>query len=120
MKQKKGSSAQNADMGCSKIICDSWLARETKNSHVNVATSLLKFALPEALTGCLLSRKEMSFRKQTPHGDKELRESKSDLAAASTLLEGGGCGFNKWKWSKQLRRKDKVLQGLMRFASCYS
>ena len=53
-------------------------------------------------------------------GDKELRESKSDLAAASTLLEEGGCGFNKWKWAKQLRRKDKVLQGLMMFASCYS
>ena len=118
MKQRKGSSAQNADMGCSiKIICDSWLARETKNSHVNVATSLLESA---ALTGCLLSRKEVSFRKQTPHGDKELRESKSELAAASTLLEEGGCGFNKWKWAKQLRRKDKVLQGLMMFASCYS
>lgn len=41
-----------------------------------MATSLLESALPQALTGCLLSPKEVSFRKQTPCGKKELRESK--------------------------------------------
>lgn len=64
-------------MGCSiKISRDFLVERQTGNSHVNMAASLLESALPQALRGCLLPWKEVSFRRQTPYGDRELREDK--------------------------------------------
>lgn len=83
------------------------MERETGNSHVNMAASLLESALPlpQALRGCLLPWKEMSFRRQTPYGDRELREDKHT---------GGGGRV----WVQQMKRvktteERKVLQGLM-------